>query len=180
MLKPIIKPNDKLAHQLIGVLSFVVFAAVVFLSRVKFEVDLGFSPHVFATVNAAINSAVSVLLILGIVMVKRKKYEAHKNIMMSAITLSGIFLVSYIAHHLFAGETKFGAEGNIRYFYYTILISHIFLAAIILPFILLTAYNSLSGDYAKHKKIARYTFPLWLYVSVTGVLVYWLISPYYV
>ncbi|MBK7147999.1 MAG: DUF420 domain-containing protein, partial [Bacteroidetes bacterium] len=99
--------------------------------------------------------------------------------MMSAIVFSSLFLVSYIAHHLFAGETSFGGEGALRYFYYFILITHIILAAVILPFILLTAYNSLSGDFVKHKKIARYTFPLWLYVSIIGVLVYLLISPYY-
>lgn len=179
MLQPVLKKNDSLAYKLIGVLSFVVFAAVVALSRVKLEVDLGFNPHVFAQINAFINSAVSLLLIVAVVLVKQKNYSGHKNVMLTAIGLSSLFLISYIAHHLFAGETKFGGEGSIRYFYYFILITHIFLAAVILPFILLTAYRSLTGEYAQHKKIARYTFPLWLYVSVTGVLVYLLISPYY-
>lgn len=179
MLQASLPKNDKLAYQLIGVLSFVVFAAVVLLSRVTLTVNLGFNPHVFAFLNAVINSAVSVLLILAFVFVKQKNYVAHKNVMLIAIVLSAGFLVSYIAHHLFAGETKFGGEGGIRTFYYIILASHIVLAAVILPFILLTAYRSLTGEYAKHKKIARYTFPLWLYVSVTGVLVYLLISPYY-
>jgi putative membrane protein len=179
MLQASLPKNDKLAYQLIGVLSFVVFAAVVLLSRVTLEVNLGFNPHVFAFLNAVINSAVSILLILAFVFVKQKNYVAHKNVMLVAIVLSAGFLVSYIAHHLFAGETKFGGEGGIRTFYYIILASHIVLAAVILPFILLTAYRSLTGEYGKHKKIARYTFPLWLYVSVTGVLVYLLISPYY-
>lgn len=179
MLQASLPKNDKLAYQLIGVLSFVVFAAVVLLSRVTLTVNLGFNPHVFAFLNAVINSAVSVLLILAFVFVKQKNYVAHKNVMLIAIALSAGFLVSYIAHHLFAGETKFGGEGGIRTFYYIILASHIVLAAVILPFILLTAYRSLTGEYGKHKKIARYTFPLWLYVSVTGVLVYLLISPYY-
>lgn len=177
--KPVLPKNDKLAYQLIGVLSFVVFAAVVLLSKVTLDVDLGFDPHIFAFLEAVINSAVSVLLVLGLVFVRQKKYIAHKNVMLVAIVLSAGFLVSYIAHHLFAGETKFGGEGAIRIFYYTILLTHIVLAAVILPFILLTAYRSLSGEYGKHKKIARYTFPLWLYVAVTGVLVYLLISPYY-
>lgn len=179
MLQASIKKNDKLAYQLIGVVSFVVFAAVVSLSRVTLNVDLGFDPHIFATMEAVINSAVSVLLVLAFLLVKQKNYTAHKNVMLVTIVLSTLFLVSYIAHHLFAGETKFGGEGPIRTVYYIILASHIILAAVILPFILLTAYRSLAGDYSKHKKIARYTFPLWLYVSVTGVIVYLLISPYY-
>lgn len=179
MLSPILKKNDKQARLLIYTVSFVVFAAVAILSRVKLEVDLGFDVHVFALINAVINSCVSVLLIAALVAVKRKKYEQHRNIMMFAIILSVLFLVSYIAHHLLAGDTVYGGEGNIRYFYYFILITHIFLAAIILPFILFTAYRSLTGEYAKHKKLARYTWPLWLYVSVTGVLVYLFISPYY-
>ncbi|MBK8659638.1 MAG: DUF420 domain-containing protein [Bacteroidetes bacterium] len=178
-MKAWIERNDTVAYRVIGTLSVVVFAAVVVLSRVKLNVDLGFSPHIFATINAFINSTVSILLIVGIVLVKQRKLEAHRNVMMSAIVFSSLFLVSYIAHHLFAGETSFGGEGALRYFYYFILITHIILAAVILPFILLTAYNSLSGDFVKHKKIARYTFPLWLYVSITGVLVYLLISPYY-
>ena len=172
--------NDKLAYQFIGVVSFVVFAAVVILSKFKWEVNLGFNPHFFAQMNAVINSAVSVLLVAAFVLIKQRKIEAHKNVMFVAILLSVLFLVSYIAHHLFAGETSYKGTGVLRTIYLIILASHIILAAIILPFILLTAYRSLSGDYGKHKKIARYTFPLWLYVSVTGVIVYLLISPYYV
>lgn len=179
MLVPILKKNDKQARLLIIILSFVVFAAVVVLSRVQLKVDLGFDVHVFAMINAVINSMVSVLLIAGLIAVKQKKYVRHKNIMLSAILLSVVFLVSYIAHHLLAGDTKFGGEGGIRLFYFIILITHIFLAAIILPFILFTAYRSLTGEYARHKKLARWTWPLWLYVSITGVLVYLLISPYY-
>ena len=99
--------------------------------------------------------------------------------MFVAILLSALFLVSYIAHHLLAGETKFGGDGAIRYVYYFVLLTHILLAAVILPFILFTAYRALTGDFEKHKKLSRYTFPLWLYVSVSGVLVYLLISPYY-
>lgn len=179
MLTPALKKNDKQARLLIYTVSFVVFAAVAILSRVKLEVDLGFDIHVFAMINAVINSAVSILLVLALVAVKNKNYLLHKNLMLGAIVLSVLFLVSYIAHHLLAGDTVYGGAGNIRYFYYFILITHIFLAAIILPFILYTAYRSLTGEYDKHKKLARYTWPLWLYVSVTGVIVYLMISPYY-
>lgn len=179
MIKAIVSKNDKLAYQLIGILSTVVFFTVVLLGKVTVTVDLGFDPHIFAFINAVLNSMVSVCLVLAIVMVKQKNYEAHKNLMLGAILLSSLFLVSYIAHHLFAGDTAFGGEGTIRYVYFFILITHIILAAIILPFILLTAYRSLVGEFAAHKKIARYTFPLWLYVSISGVVVYLFISPYY-
>lgn len=179
MLTPLFKKNDKQARLLIFTVSFVVFAAVAVLSRVKLEVDLGFDIHIFALINAVINSAVSLLLIWALIAVKGKNYLLHKKLMLTAIILSVLFLVSYIAHHLLAGDTVYGGEGNIRYFYYFILITHIILAAIILPFILFTAYRSLTGEYDKHKKLARYTWPLWLYVSVTGVLVYLMISPYY-
>ncbi len=179
MLTPVLKKNDKQARLLILTVSFVVFAAVVILSRIQLKVDLGFNIHVFALINAVINSCVSILLIAAFAAVKQKNYERHKKLMLIAIVLSVLFLVSYIAHHLLAGDTKFGGEGAIRYIYFFILITHIFLAAVILPFILFTAYRSLTGEYAKHKKLARYTWPLWLYVSITGVVVYLLISPYY-
>ena len=149
------------------------------LGKVKLNVDLGFDEHIFAKINAAINSTVSVLLLLALLAVKNKKYLLHKRIMITAIILSCLFLVSYICHHLFTGETKFGGEGNIRYVYYFILGMHIILAAIILPFILFTAYRSMIGEFAKHKKLARITWPIWFYVAVTGVVVYFMISPYY-
>ena len=193
MLPPVLAKNDNKAKWLILVVSFVVFAAVVLLSRIKLEVDLGFDVHVFAKLNAFVNSIVSLLLLAGLMVVRQGKYEQHKKIMIAALILSVIFLVSYICHHLFAGETKFGdidhdgvvteAEkalvGGKRTFYYIILATHIPLAAIILPFILFTAYRALISEWPKHKKLARITWPIWLYVSVTGVLVYLLISPYY-
>lgn len=179
MIQASIQRNDKAAYWFIGVVSVVVFGAVVLLKNNTFPIEVGFDAHIFAQINAIINSAVSVLLIAGYVLVLRKNYVAHRAVMLSAILLSVGFLVSYIAHHLLAGETKFGGEGWIRTFYFFILITHIILAAIILPFILYTSYQSLSGQFAKHKKIARITFPIWLYVSITGVLVYLMISPYY-
>lgn len=179
MIAPVFKKNDKTAKLLIFTVSFVVFAAIAFLSKFKLQVNLGFDVHVFALINAIINTTVSIVLVAAFLAIKNKNYIAHRNLMYTAIALSSLFLVSYIAHHLLAGDTKFGGEGTIRYVYFFILITHIFLAAIILPFILFTAYRALTGDYNKHKKLARYTFPLWLYVSITGVLVYLLIAPYY-
>ncbi len=183
MLTPVLKKNDKQARLLIWIVSFVVFGAVSFLTNFKplTGLDLGFNVHVLALFNAMVNGTVSVLLIWAYVAVRQRKLELHKRLMLIAIVLSVLFLVSYIGHHLLAAETKYGgAHDGLYFFYLFILITHIFLATIILPFILFTAYRSLSGDYAKHKKLARYTWPLWLYVSITGVLVYMLISPYYV
>ncbi len=180
MLTPFIKKNDSRARLLILTVSFVVFAAVAILSRVKLTVHLGFDIHVFALFNAIINSIVSILLVWAYVAVRRKNYVTHKRLMLTAIGLSVTFLLFYISHHLMTDETKFGGEGPIRYFYYVLLATHIVLAAVILPFILYTAYFSATGEYGKHKKLARYTWPLWLYVSITGVVVYLMISPYYI
>ena len=193
MLQPSLTKNDKKAKLLIYTVSFVVFAAVVFLSKYKLNVNLGFDVHVFAKVNAVINSIVAVLLVAGLFFVKQNKYVTHKKIMLTAISLSVLFLLSYIAHHLLAGDTKYGdtnhdgilsldekaLAGNLRMVYYFVLITHIPLAAIILPFILFTAYRALTGDYEKHKKLVRITWPVWFYVAVTGVAVYLMISPYY-
>ena len=173
------KKNDKKARTLIFTFSVIVFAAIVALGRMKLNIHIGFNPHIFATINATINSAVSFLLIAGFIAVKSKKFLLHKRIMLTSIVLSSIFLISYICHHLLAGETKFGGTGTIRYVYYFILGTHVLLAAIILPLILFTAYRALIGEYNKHKKIVRITWPVWFYVAVTGVAVYWMINPYY-
>jgi putative membrane protein len=179
MLQPLFTKNDKLAKLLIYTVSVVVFLAVVILANVELKVDLGFNVHLFATINAVINSIVAILLLSALIAVKKSKYLLHRNLMSSAIVLSSLFLVSYILHHLLTGDTKFGGVGVIRYCYFFILITHIFLAAIILPFILFTAYRGLVSEWPAHKKIARITWPIWFYVSVTGVIVYLMISPYY-
>ncbi len=193
MLAASITKNDKKARVFIFTVSIIVFVAVVILSKVKLEVDLPFNVHVFATANALINSLVALLLIAGLVAVKQQKYALHKKIMLAAIVLSVLFLISYIAHHLLAGETRFGdinhdavlsddekiRAGGLRTFYYFILLTHIPLAAVTLPFILFTAYRGLTGEYDKHKKLTRITWPVWFYVAITGVIVYLMISPYY-
>ncbi|HNR15190.1 MAG TPA: DUF420 domain-containing protein [Chitinophagaceae bacterium] len=180
MLKAVLVKNDRKARTLVYLFSFIVFTAVVLLSRVKLNVDLGFDVHLFAQANAIINSTVAVLLVAALVAVKTKKYRVHKNLMIAAMLLSVLFLISYICHHLFAGETKFGAEGISKTIYYIILFTHIPLAGLILPFILFTAYRALIGEWPQHKKLAKITWPIWFYVAVTGVVVYWMISPYYV
>jgi len=179
MLPPSIPKNDRLANIAILAVSAVVFAAVVLLKQVQVPVDPSFDVHVFARVNAVINSMVSVLLVAGLVAAKNGRYLLHKRIMGTAILLSVLFLLSYIAHHLLSGDTKYGGEGTIRYVYFFILISHILLAAVILPFILYTSYRALVAEWHAHRRMARLTWPVWFYVSVTGVVVYWMISPYY-
>ena len=118
MLQPTFKKNDQKAKLFIYAVSIIVFAAVVILSRIQLKVDLPFNPHLFASISATINSIVAVLLLAGLITVKQKNYELHKKIMMTAIVLSVLFLLSYIAHHLFAGETKFGGEGTMKTIYY--------------------------------------------------------------
>jgi putative membrane protein len=135
--------------------------------------------HVFAKINAIINSAVSFLLLIGLLAVKSGRYALHKKVMMSAMVLSLLFLVSYICHHLLSESTSFGGDGAIKMIYYVILISHIILAAVILPFILYTSYRALVAEWPAHRKLAKITWPIWFYVSVTGVIVYLMISPYY-
>jgi putative membrane protein len=193
MLTPLWKRNDRRASWLIISFSVIIFITITALSRVKLDVDLGFDAHWFARINAILNSIVSVFLIAGLVTVKNRKYITHRNIMLTAMALSILFLLSYVCHHLFTGETRFGdvdhnnivdetekaAVGNARMIYYIILGTHIPLAGLILPFILFTAYRALTGDYQKHKKLSRITWPIWLYVAITGVVVYFMISPYY-
>ena len=193
LLQPVLTKNDKQAKLLILVFSFVVFAAISFLTQVKLDVNLGFDVHLFALANAIINSIIAVLLVAALIAVKTDRYLLHKRIMLTALALSVLFLVSYIAHHLLAGEAIYGdanlngilddaekaAVSSTRAFYLLILLTHIFLAAVILPFILFTAYRALIAEFPRHKKLARITWPLWLYVAVSGPVVYWMIHPYY-
>lgn len=193
MLAPVIRKNDQLANIIIIVLSVVVFVAVAFLSKFSIDIALPFDKHIFATINAAINTAVAIVLVVALIAVKQKHYLLHKYLMIIALVLSIAFLVTYIAHHLLAGEARYGdlnfdgfvsmdeklAVGNIRIFYLLLLTTHIILAALILPFILFTTYRALTGEFEQHKKIAKRTWPLWFYVAVTGPIVYFMISPYY-
>lgn len=192
---PGLQKNDSKAKWLIGIFSIIVFSTVTLLGKYNLagKVQLSFDLHVFALANAIINGTVAVLLVVGLLAVKKNNYELHKKIMLTAMVLSVLFLISYICHHLLAGETSYGdtdgikglsdlektAAGGGRTLYLVILITHIPLAGIGLPFILFAAYRALTGEYEKHKKIVRIIWPLWLYVAITGVIVYGMISPYY-
>lgn len=194
MLTPSLEKNDARAKWLIGIFSVIVFAVVTVLGKYNLagKVNLSFDVHIFAKANAFINGIVALLLLAGLYFAKQKNFEWHRKIMITAMFLSVLFLVSYICHHLLAGETMYGETDGIaglsdaekaaaggRTIYLLILLTHIPLAGLALPFILFSAYRALTGEYEKHKKLVRIVWPVWLYVAVTGVIVYVMISPYY-
>ena len=166
--EPSLTKNDKLANILIISVSVIVFSAVVVLNRLNLDVNPGFDVHNFAKANAVINACVSLLLMTGLYFVKNGSFKKHQKAMQLAIGLSVLFLLSYLAHHLLAGSTSYGGTGFTKNIYYFILITHILLAGLSLPFILFTAYRAAIAEYSAHTRLAKYVFPVWLYVSVTG------------
>ena len=155
------------------------FVALLFgvnLRKLGYDVQpLSFLPPIYATINGL----TAVVLVFGVWAIKSGKRKLHENSMKLAISLSVLFLVMYVAYHMTSDSTKFGGEGSIRYVYYFILITHIWLSIVIIPFVLITFVRALAERFDKHRKIARITFPLWLYVAISGVIVYLMISPYY-
>jgi putative membrane protein len=137
--------------------------------------DFSFLPPVYASINGI----TAVLLIAAVVGIKNNNKRLHERLMKTCIFLSASFLVMYIAYHLTSESTRFGGEGAIRYVYFFILVSHILLSISVIPFVLFTYARAINGDFERHKRLAKFTFPLWLYVAVTGVVVYLMISPYY-
>ena len=129
--------------------------------------------------HAILNGSTSVLLFTGFILIKNKKTNLHKISMLSAFVLSSVFLLSYVTSKLTNAPVPFGGEGLIRYIYFFILISHIILSVLVLPLALFSIYRGMTGEIEKHKSIVKYTFPIWMYVAITGVLVYILMSPYY-
>ncbi len=127
------------------------------------------------TVNATLNTISAVFLTTGFFMIRRRKTVAHRNCMIAAFVVSGLFLTSYLIYHYHAGSTPFEGSGWIRTIYFAVLIPHIILAALILPLALITLYFALRKQFTKHRRIARWTLPIWLYVSVTGIIVYWML-----
>lgn len=147
------------------------------LKRLGFDVEpLSFLPPIYATINGI----TAIVLIVAVLMIKNGNRVAHERLMKLAIFLSCCFLLLYIGYHMTSESTVFGGEGVIKYVYYFILISHIVLSVAVIPLVLITYVKALAKRFDKHKKIAKITFPIWLYVAITGVVVYLLISPYYV
>ena len=153
-----------------------VVVAILFTVRIPNVVSLSFLPPIYATVNGI----TTVILLLALKAIKSKNINLHKNLMKTAIALSLAFLLMYVAYHMTSDSTPYGGEGFIRYVYFFILISHIILSIGIIPMVLFTYVRAFTKQFEDHKKIARYTFPIWLYVAVTGVIVYFMISPYYI
>nr|BFF39588.1 DUF420 domain-containing protein [Tenacibaculum mesophilum] len=137
---------------------------------------MSFLPPIYASINGF----TAMLLVASVVAIKNGKIKLHEQLNTTAIVCSALFLVMYVAYHMTSDSTKFGGEGIIKYVYFFILITHILLSIIIIPFVLITFMRARLGNFPEHKKIAKITFPLWLYVAVTGVVVYLMISPYYV
>jgi len=157
-----------------------VVVALLFSVKLKdfgFHVEpLSFLPPIYATINGV----TAVVLVVGVLAIKNGKRKLHEQLMTTAIALSVVFLVMYVAYHMTSDSTKFGGEGMIRNVYFFILITHILLSIAVIPLVLITYVRTLAEKFDKHKKIAKITFPIWLYVAVTGVVVYLMISPYYV
>ena len=176
------KNLEKKYSKLIIAVSIVIPLVVAILFSVKlkdfgFDVEpLSFLPPIYATINGF----TAVILVLGVLAIKNGNQILHQRLMTTAIALSLCFLVMYVAYHMTADSTKYGGEGAVRYIYFFILITHILLSIAIIPMVLITYVRALSQRFDKHKKLARITFPIWLYVAVTGVVVYLMISPYYV
>lgn len=167
--------------RLIVVLSVVIPLVVaalfgVNLKELGFDVEpLYFLPPIYASLNAL----TSILLIAAIWAIKNRKVRLHVRLVQTCLGLSALFLILYVAYHMTSDSTPYGGEGTMRTVYFFILITHIVCSVIMIPFVLITFFRGIMGAYKRHKKIARITFPLWLYVSVTGVIVYLMISPYY-
>lgn len=169
-------PTAKISQRLIIGLSIAIPMLVAILFRVKVPgYDLRFLPPIYASINGL----TAVLLIGAVAAIKNGKRKVHESLMKTCIGLSGAFLVMYVLYHMTSDSTSYGGTGVLRLVYYFILISHILLSVAVVPFVLLTFSRALSGDFERHKALAKFTFPIWLYVAVTGVIVYVMISPYY-
>ncbi len=171
------KDKDAKYKKIAVVISVILPLAVAALFGIKIEgVNLHFLPPIYATTNGI----TAIVLLLALIAIKNKNVKLHKTFINIAVILSVAFLVMYVAYHITSDSTKFGGEGFIKYVYYAILISHIILSISVTPFVCFTYLRGWLGDIEKHKKLTRITFPLWLYVAVSGVIVYLMISPYYI
>ena len=162
----------------IWIVSIVVPVLVAFLFTVRIPnvEPLSFLPPIYASINGL----TAIFLIIALLAIKNKKIVLHQGLMKISIGLSLIFLVMYVAYHMTSDSTPYGGEGFMRYIYFFILITHIILSIGVIPMVLITYARAISKQFANHKKIARYTFPIWLYIAITGVIVYLMISPYYI
>ncbi len=187
--------SDRFVMRLITTVSVLVLVLVVVLNRKVIPVTIPTPEFIyfFPKLNAFINGTCTVLLLISLYFIKKKNIIMHKRVNILAFILSAIFLISYVVFHYFAPETKFGdlnndgilseqeklAAGNLRYVYYVILGTHIVFASAVLPLVLMSFFRGLKMQVERHKKLVRWSYPIWLYVTITGVVVYLMISPYY-
>jgi putative membrane protein len=173
--------NNKTIFRIVMGISLFVLGAVIILNKKVLPVPSEIPAWVYQlpALNAFLNASCSLLLIVSFVMIRRKNIEAHKKINITTFVLSSLFLVSYILYHWMATETRYPEGNPLRTLYLIILTSHIILAAIVLPLVLLSFHKGLTMQVEKHKKLVRFAFPIWLYVTITGVIVYFMISPFY-
>ena len=168
--------NQEKHKKLIIVLSVVIPIAVAALFGIKVPgYDLSFLPPIYASINGI----TAILLIASYISIKNGNRSRHEFLNKICLVLSGLFLVMYILYHITSEATRFGGEGFVRYVYYFILVTHIILSVVVIPFVLFTFSRALAGNFERHKRLAKFTFPLWLCVAITGVIVYLMISPYY-
>ena len=180
---PVLAAGDYTRYKIIlGTLGAVVplLVAVLFYFKGVFKIDGAATYlHALPALNAVLNSLTAVALLVGFYFIRQKNVLAHRASMGTAFALGGLFLLSYVAYHSQVDSTHFGGVGIARSIYFFLLLTHISLAVVTVGLVLFTLYFALTGQYTKHRAIARWTFPVWLYVSVTGVIVYFMISPYY-
>jgi putative membrane protein len=183
--------NLNLPIAIISIAIPVVVAVLFYLPRT--HIEAGFNVHALPLFHAILNSTTAILLLASLYFIRHGQVQAHKVTNLTAIALSAVFLVSYVTYHFFVPSTRYGdinhdgmvdalekaAAGGSRYVYYFVLLTHILLAIVIVPLVLFTVLRGLQSDFARHKKIARITWPIWFYVAITGVIVYVMISPYY-
>lgn len=172
--------EPKISMRWIKIFSVAIPLAVAALLGMRTKLDLGDWVYVLPHTIAWVNTLTSICLIVAFIAVKRKNIKLHKNANKTAFILGAVFLLMYVTYHASAESTSYGAEDFSRYVYYFFLLSHILLSIGVVPLVLLAFYYALNSMIDKHKKIVKYTFPIWLYVSITGVIVYLMISPYYV
>ena len=172
--------KEQKANRIINILALAIPIAVAVLLGIRQKVDLGSWTTYLPHINGVLNSITSLLLLTGFYFIRQKNVEAHKRTMLMAFMLGSLFLVSYVLYHLTNESTAYGGQGWIRPVYYFLLVSHIVLSVVVVWFVLRAVYFAMSGQIARHKQTVKYAFPIWLYVSTTGVIVYLMIKPFYV
>jgi putative membrane protein len=172
--------NDKIYFRIILAISIIIPVTIFILLQLPAGILGNFNVSILPAINAGINSTVVICLLSAYYFILQKNVAWHRRLMLISFALSALFTISYIIYHAQVKEVHYGGEGLIKYIYFFILITHILCSGIIVPLVLITIYRSTTGQIERHRRIAKITLPIWLYVAVTGVIVYFMIAPYYV